>query len=122
MHKSNRGLSSKRLVRLLVPLGLLLLGACTSRGTISVVERGNDTMPSPTGCSETLCDYFYERCSDPCQECWDSCGREDDQLSVIKCTQQCSELCAPSAKAAPLAQCATELTACRSTIRNTICA
>ncbi len=78
-------------------------------------------MQSPSGCSETICDYFFQLCADPCEACWDSCGREDDQVSVIKCTQQCNALCAPSNKSAPLAQCEAELTECRTTKRNTIC-
>ena len=49
-----------------------------------------------------MCDYFYARCADPCGECWDSCGREDDQISVIRCSQQCNQICAPSKEAVPL--------------------
>src|SRR3954469_16412321 len=122
MHKPNRGLASERLVRLFVPVWLLLFGACTSRGTLTVPQqRGTEPMTSPAGCVETVCDYFFSLCADPCDECWDSCGREDDQVSVIKCSQQCTQLCSAETKPTPLAQCAAERTACRSTMRNTIC-
>src|SRR5690349_19493986 len=121
MYGPIRGLTSERSFRLFVPLIVLLFAACTSRGTIEIAEPSADRMPSPAGCTETVCDYFFDLCADPCEQCWDSCGREDDQLSVIKCTQKCSQLCSPDHKATPLTQCASDLEACRSTVRNTIC-
>src|SRR5262245_35998274 len=121
MHKPVRGSSSERVVRLLLPFWALVFAACTSRGTISVTGHGTEPMQSPSGCAETLCDYFYQLCADPCEACWESCGREEDQLSVMKCAQQCNEICAPSTHAAPLERCAAELTECRTTKRNTIC-
>jgi hypothetical protein len=109
------------LVHFFLPFVALVLAACTSRGTINIESHGTQTMQAPSGCTETMCDYFYELCADPCATCWDSCGREDDQLSVIKCSQQCNQICAPSTKAAPLSQCAAELADCHATKRNTIC-
>jgi hypothetical protein len=122
MHKPFRGPSSGRFVYLLVPLAALVFAACTSRGTLTIPAQGTQaTMQSPTGCVETMCDFFYGLCADPCEACWDSCGREDDQVSVIKCTLQCNQICAPTAMTTPRDQCAAELSACRTTKRNTIC-
>jgi hypothetical protein len=67
-----------------------------------------------------MCDYFYALCVDPCEQCWESCEREDDQVSVIKCSQHCNQVCS-STKAAPLERCAADLSDCRATTRNTIC-
>ena len=114
MHKPLRGSLSRWFVYLLGALAALAcvgLAACTSRGTITLPGHGTQTaIQSPPGCEETMCDYFYARCADPCAECWESCGREDDQVSVIKCSQQCNTICAPSLAATPLSECVAELT------------
>jgi hypothetical protein len=121
MHKPFRGRSSERFVRFFLSLSVLVFGGCTSRGTINIAAHGTtENTQSPAGCAETLCDFLYSRCADPCEACWDSCGREDDQLSVIRCSQQCNTICAATQQT-PLSFCTEELSQCRETKRNTIC-
>jgi hypothetical protein len=68
-----------------------------------------------------MCDYFYSSCVDPCNECWNTCKRQDDQASVIHCTGVCQEICAPTRQPTPPVKCAEERTTCRATHRNTVC-
>src|SRR5262249_35840480 len=64
MHKPFRGRLSRRFVRPFLPLVALVLAACTSRSTISIAAHGAEPMQSPSGCTETLCDYFFQLCAD----------------------------------------------------------
>jgi hypothetical protein len=99
----------------------LAVASCVSRGELVIEQRDPVSTAAPVGCRETMCDYFYSSCSDPCGECWNICERQDDESSVRRCADTCKQICAPASKPAPLSQCQSELTACRSTPRNTIC-
>jgi len=93
--------------------------ACTSRGTLTV-ERDPVLVATPIGCKQTMCDYFYASCVDPCTECWNVCGRQDDEASVVRCADTCKQICASDHSASP-SNCEVERNACRWTHRNGIC-
>src|SRR5260370_10156988 len=118
-----RGLAGRSIRFLVASLALLsafqALPACVSRPELSVQPAASTE--APLGCSETMCDYFYSSCVDPCNECWSTCKRQDDQASVIHCTGVCQEICAPTRQPASAVKCTEERTACRATHRNTVC-
>jgi hypothetical protein len=95
------------------------LPACVSRPELSVEPAASTE--APLGCAQTMCDYFYASCVDPCTECWNICKRQDDEQSVIHCTGVCQEICSPTREATPQIKCAQDLAACRKTRRNTVC-
>jgi hypothetical protein len=97
------------------------LSSCVSRGELAVVDDPPEPHDAPAGCSATMCDYFYTSCTDPCTECWQICESQDDEQSVVRCTGICAQICSPSNKPTPVAQCEEERATCRSTRRNTVC-
>jgi hypothetical protein len=123
MEQAVRGLNPVWRLRCagLVNIIALLATACVSRGTLSV-PLDDEEVEAPAGCTETMCDYFFSRCMDPCSECWDACGRQTEILDVIHCSEGCTEVCARiEGKPVPAAGCADELATCRSTARNAVC-
>jgi len=124
MRKPVRGFS-ERLIRFVGSLSVLLsalfaLPRCVSQGELTLP---GDPKPvdAPLGCRVTMCDYLFTSCADPCTECWNICKRQDDENSVIRCAGVCQQICAPTNKPTPLAQCEEELAICRSTQRNGVC-
>jgi hypothetical protein len=99
----------------------LVVVGCVSRGELTIEHHDPVSTAAPVGCRDTMCDYFYKGCADPCGECWRVCERQDDEASVTRCVATCTQICAPESKHPPLSQCDGELVGCRSTPRNTIC-
>jgi hypothetical protein len=95
------------------------LPACVSRPELTLPAQESTT--APYGCTETMCDYFYSSCVDPCAECWNICKRQDDEQSVVHCTGVCQEICSPTRTPTSRAKCDQDLGACRQTHRNTVC-
>jgi len=98
----------------------LALSGCVSRGEINLAEEP-EPVAAPTGCGETMCDYLFTSCADPCTECKNICMQQDDVESVVRCNGVCQQICAPTNQPPPLAQCEEERAICRTTQRNTVC-
>lgn len=125
MQRPSRGAFPVRpLLRRLIVASLgcvVLLGACVSHPTPTIEQQFVST-DAPPGCSETMCDYFFSSCMDPCTECWAFCGRQDDPANVVACADNCNATCTTTRdKAPPADRCKQELQQCRGTMRNTVC-
>jgi hypothetical protein len=111
--------SSPHVIRVLAALLSVLASGCASNeGLGAPLDPGNTEMPA--GCQQSVCDYLYAWCTDPCAECWKTCGRVRDEFGVIRCSQTCTATCTRD-NTATLSPCDAQLTDCRSTKRNTVC-
>jgi hypothetical protein len=111
--------SSPYLIRVLAALLSVLASSCASNEGLGAPPDPDDT-EMPAGCQQSVCDYLYAWCMDPCAECWTACGRVRDEFDVIRCSETCTETCTRD-NTATLSPCDARLRDCRSTKRNTVC-
>src|ERR1044071_1826141 len=109
MQKPVRGFSERVILvslSVLSSVGFALPG-CVSRGELNL-QADLEPVAAPPGCGETMCDYLFTSCADPCTECKNICMKQDDAESVVRCTGVCQQICAPTNQPTPLAQCEKE--------------
>jgi hypothetical protein len=111
--------SSPYVIRVLAALLSVLASSCASIEGLGAPPDPGDT-EMPAGCQQSVCDYLYAWCTDPCAECWTSCGRAREEFEVIRCSETCTATCTSDKTATP-SPCDARLRDCRSTERNTVC-